>query len=62
MDFVSARKAGRLLGISHQTALNWLDDGAFPEAIIRKSGAKNTIRIPLSDIENLKNKPYKEGA
>lgn len=50
MELKTAREAAPLLGVSHQTIINWLNKGLFPNAF----QIEGTIRIPLNDIEALK--------
>ena len=49
--YISAREAGRRLDVSHQTVMNWLEAGRFPNALRYDSGPKDIILIPADDVE-----------
>lgn len=50
MSLLNASKAGIQLGVSSQTIKRWFEKGLFPNAYKIES----TIRIPQSDIDELK--------
>lgn len=54
--FVSAFKAAKQLGVSGTTILKWVAEGRFPNAMVFPGAIRQTVRIPMSDIERLKRK------
>lgn len=49
-EFLTVNEVAGLLRVHRNTVIRWLDAGKFPESV----SIGNTIRIPLSDIEALK--------
>lgn len=52
--FASATRAAYLLGVSATTVWRWLSHGCFPNARVYQGSDRRTVRIPLSDLEALR--------
>ena len=57
-QFYTINEVAELLKIHRNTVSRWFAEGAFPNAI----NFEGTKRIPLSDIEALKQQPFKKSA
>jgi predicted DNA-binding transcriptional regulator AlpA len=55
---LNASEAARSLGVTPATVIRWFEAGKFPNAF----RVDSTIRIPLSDVEALKQQGKKEAS
>lgn len=51
MQMLSTEQVAQMLGVSRPTVWQMVQDRRFPNALIIKNPARDTIRIPLSDVE-----------
>ncbi len=59
---ISGHKASRLLGVSPRTISKWFQEGKFPNAFCLENECGQTIRIPESEVQALKQQPFKKNA
>ena len=57
-ELISSREASKTLCVSKKTILEWFHKGLFPNAF----QIGRLIRIPVSDVEALKQQGRKKGA